>query len=83
MVDKKEEYTSKEWELAVKEKLNEFIDNMLSVSKECNMATRYFRPVKESFETHREYDETKVGSAELRIVFNFVEPIDPSTLTFV
>jgi len=82
MTDKKE-FTPEEWEAEVKVKLNEFIDNLLSVSKDCNMATKYFHPTINVFETHTEYDKTKVAGAELRIVFNFIEDFDPEGMTFI
>lgn len=79
----KKEVTPEEWEVEVKTKLNEYIDNMLSIAKDCNMATKYFHPVKEVFETHTEVDKTKIDGAELRIVFNFVEVVDKDKFNFV
>jgi len=81
MKDKKE-VTAHEWEVEVKAKLDEFINNFLSVSKECNMATKYFYPELEVFETHTEYDKSKTNGAELRIVFNFVDNVDLSSMNF-
>ena len=81
MEEKKATYDK--WELEVKDKLNEFIDNLLSVSKECNMATKYFHPVAEVYETHTEYDNSKVNGAELRIVFNFVQDLDKDKMNFI
>ncbi len=83
MVEDKKELTPEEWEVEVKTRLNEFIDNFLSVSKECNMATKYFHPEKEVFETHIEYDNSKTNGAELRVVFNFVEDFDLSAMEFI
>lgn len=71
------------WETEVKEKLNEYIDNMLAVSKDCNMQTKYFHPVKEIFEDHTEYDETKICGAELKIIVTFVDNIDKSKIVFM
>lgn len=82
MVDKKVDVNVTTWEEEVKTKLNEFIDNMLLVSKECNMATKYFRPVVEEFEGVTTYDEQKISSAELRIVFNFVAPLEQDKIKF-
>jgi hypothetical protein len=56
---------------------------MLSVSKGCNMATLYNKKVKEQFEGHIEYDENKAVGAELRIIFDFVEPIDMTKVNLV
>jgi len=81
MEDKKE-LAPEEWEGEVKARLNEFIDNFLSVSKECNMATKYFYPERERFETHIEYDKSKTNGVELRVVFNFVEDLDLSSMNF-
>lgn len=75
--------TPEEWEAEVKEKLNEFISNLLSVSKDCNMATKYYHPAKEVYETHTEYDESKVNGVELRIVLNFVEDLTVDKMDFV
>ena len=75
--------TPEEWEAEVKVRLNEYIDNMLSVAKDCNMATKYLYAVKNQFEGHTEFDETKISGAELRIVFNFVTTIDKDKMTFV
>jgi len=75
--------TPEQWENEVKEKLQEFISNLLSVSKECNMATKYSYPIKEVYETHTEYDETKLKSAELRIVFNFIEELPVKDMVFI
>lgn len=82
MEEDKKEFTPEEWEIEVKARLNEFIDNFLSISKECNMATKYFHPEKEVFETHIEYDESKTNGAELRVVFNFVGDFDLSSMDF-
>jgi hypothetical protein len=75
--------TEEEWEAEVKQRLDEFITNMLSVSKGCNMATLYNKKVKEQFEGHIEYDENKAVGAELRIIFDFVEPIDMTKVNLV
>jgi len=75
--------TPEQWENEVKEKLQEFISNLLSVSKECNMATKYAYPIKEVYESYTDYDETKVKSAELRIVFNFVEDLPVKDISFI
>jgi len=84
MVDEvKKEVTPEEWEVDVRAKLNEYIDNMLAVAKDCNMATKYYHPIKEEFETHLEFDEAQIVGAELRIVFRFVEAIDKDKFTFV
>ena len=83
MVEDKKEYTPEEWEQEVRDKIYEFVSNMLLVSKECNMATRYFKEIKEQFETHTEYKQDKAVGAELRIVFNFVEPIDLSKVNLI
>lgn len=82
-VETKVEDKAAVWEAEVKEKLNEFITNLLSVSKECNMGTRYFKEIKEQYETHIEYDENMVNAAELRIVFSFVEPIDKTKTNLI
>jgi len=83
MTEEKKDYTPEEWEQDVKDKITEFVSNMLSVSKECNMGTRYFKEVKEQFEDHTDYDQDKVNGAELRIVFNFVEPLDLNKVNLV
>ncbi len=75
--------TPEQWEIEVKAKIEEFVSNMLSVSKECNMATKYEHPIVEQFETHTEYDNTKIKAAELRIVFNFVEELQVNDITFI
>jgi len=56
---------------------------MLAIAKDCNMATKYLYAVKDEFETHVEFDETKISGAELRIVFNFVADLDKEGMTFV
>lgn len=71
------------WEEDVQTKLTEFITNMLSVSGNCNMATVYRKKVKEVYETHTEYDGDMVEGAELRIVFDFVEPIDTKKVNLI
>jgi len=71
------------WEDEVKEKLNEFISNMLSVATECNMGTKYYHPEKERYETHIEYDEDKISAAEIRIVFKFVDGLSVKDINFV
>lgn len=79
----KEGMTPEQWEADVKERLNEYIDNMLAIAKDCNMGTKYLHPVKDVFETHVDYDTSKIDGAELRIVFNFVEAIDKENFKFV
>jgi hypothetical protein len=79
----KEGLSPEEWDVEVKARLNEYIDNMLTVAADCNMATKYYHPEVEVFETHTEYDETKIAGAELRIVFRFVDAIDKDKFTFV
>lgn len=71
------------WESEIRKQVIEFIDNMLVVAKECNMGTRYIKPIKAQYESHAEYDEGKAEGAELRIVFSFVEPIDLSKVNLV
>lgn len=71
-----------QWELSVKEKINEYVDNFLSVSKECNMGTRYFNPVMEVYETHTDYYEDRTNGAELRIVFAFDKDLDLKDMNF-
>ncbi len=71
-----------QWELSVKEKINEYVDNFLSVSKECNMGTRYFNPVMEVYETHTDYYEDRTNGAELRIVFAFADDLDLKDMNF-
>jgi hypothetical protein len=75
--------TPEQWESEVKEKLEEFISNLLSVSKGCNMATKYSYPIKEVYETHTDYDETKVKSVELRIVFDFIKELPVKDMVFI
>jgi len=79
----KEIITPEVWEQDVKAKLNEYIDTLLSMAKDCNMATKYFHPVKDVFETHTDYDTTLLAGAELRIVFNFVENIKKDSINFI
>lgn len=81
--EKKDGMTPEEWEAEVKARLNEYIDNMLAIAKDCNMGTKYLHPVKDVYETHIDYDESKIDGAELRIVFNFVEAIDKDKFNFV
>ena len=83
MSDEKKELTPEQWENEVKEKLQEFISNLLSVSKECNMATKYSYPIKEVYETHIDYDENKIKAAELRIVFNFIDDLPVKDIAFI
>jgi len=71
------------WEADVEKKISEFITNMLSVSKNCNMATIYRKKVKEVYETHIMYDENMVEGAELRIVFDFAEPVDTEKVNLI
>lgn len=71
------------WEEDVVNKLSEFINNMISVSKNCNMATVYHKQVKEEYETHTVYDEDVVVGAELRIVFDFDGPIDTKKVNLI
>lgn len=77
------EDVAKTWEEDVVNKLSEFINNMVSVSSNCNMATIYRKQVKEEYETHTVYDEDMVVGAELRIVFDFVEPIDTRKVNLI
>ena len=79
----KEEEIPKTWEEDIVSKLSEFINNMISVSDNCNMATVYHKKVKEKYETHTEYDQNLVVGAELRIVFDFVEPIDTKKVNLI
>ncbi len=83
MNEEKKGLSPEEWEVEVKARLNEYIDNMLAIAKDCNMATKYLYAVKDEFETHVEFDETKISGAELRIVFNFVADLDKEGMTFV
>lgn len=83
MNEEKKGLTPEEWEAEVKARLNEYVDNMLAVAKDCNMATKYLYAVKDEFETHTDFDETKISGAELRIVFNFVTDLDKEGMTFV
>ena len=75
MVEEKKEYTPEEWEQEVKDRISEIVSEMLSISTDCNMGTKYFKVIKEQFEDHVEYDQNTVSGAEIRIVFNFVEPV--------
>ena len=76
-------FTPEEWEQEVKARLNEIIDSMLAVSKDCNMGTKYFYPIKAKYESHTEYDKTTLVGAELRIVFNFVEELKKDSINFI
>jgi len=39
--------------------------------------------IKEKYETHTLYDENLVVGAELRIVFDFIEPIDTKKVNLI
>jgi len=82
MSDEKK-FTPEEWEQEVKARLNEIIDSMLKVSKDCNMGTKYFYPITAKYESHTDYDNTKIAGAELRIVFNFVEELKKDSINFI
>lgn len=74
--------TPEKWEELVKASIMDYIESFVGIAKDCNMGTRYFHPVKEQFESHAEFDETKIDGVELRIVFNFVGPVDPEKVNF-
>lgn len=74
--------TPEEWEEEVKEKLVSYIENFVGIAKDCNMATKYFHPVIEKYETHEEIDDTKVNGVEMRILFSFVEDINTKDINF-
>lgn len=74
--------TPEEWEEEVKEKLVSYIENFVGIAKDCNMATKYFHPVIEKYETHEEVDDTKVNGVEMRILFSFVEDINTKDINF-
>lgn len=74
--------TPEDWETSVKQNIIEYIDSFLSISKGCNMGTMYSHPVVTEFETHTEYDTNKINGAELRIVFDFVGPVDKDKMNF-
>lgn len=82
MSNEEKNITPEEWEQEVKERINEYLTNLLSIAENCNMATKYFYAPKEVFESHIEYDNSKVKGAELKIVFNFVEDIDIDKINF-
>ena len=82
-MEEEKRITPEEWEQEVKVRINEIINSMLKVTKDCNMGTRYFHPIKDRYETHVDYDTTKINGAELRIVFNFVEPIEKDSVNFI
>ena len=82
-VEKKDEEVLVTWESEIRKQVMEFVDNMLVVAKECNMGTRYVKPVKAQYEGYAEYDDGKAEGAELRLVFKFVEPIDLSKVNLV
>lgn len=82
-MEKEKTMTPTEWEIEVKKRLNEYIDNMLSVAKDCNMATKYFYAPKEVYETHTDFDKSKIDGAELRIIFNFADSVDATKVEFV
>lgn len=74
--------TPDQWEEEVKEKLVSYIENFVGIAKDCNMATKYFHPVVEKYETHEEVDNTKVNGVEMRILFSFVDSIDTKNIDF-
>jgi hypothetical protein len=74
--------TPEEWEEEVKEKLVSYIENFVGIAKDCNMATKYFHPVIEKYETHEEVDDTKVNGVEMRILFSFIEDINTKDINF-
>ncbi len=82
-MDEEKSISPEQWDEEVKAKLDEFISNFLSVAKDCNMGTKYEYPIKDVFDTHIEYDQTKVKAAELRIVFNFVGDLPIKDITFI
>jgi hypothetical protein len=74
--------SEEQWELSVKERVNEYLDNLLSVAKECNMGTRYFNPIKEVYESYTVYNEDLTNGAELRIVFTFADNLKLKEMKF-
>lgn len=84
-VDVLEESVSKPeetWESNINATAMEFIKNMLSVSKECELGTVYSNVATAVYETHTEYGD-KVDGAELRLIFKFVEPIDLTQVNLI
>jgi len=77
------EVMSKEWEDSVKESIMEYMDYFLSIAKTCNMGTAYFHPEKMKYETHSEYDSSKINGVELRIVVEFVDAVDKDKINFI
>jgi len=82
MSDEEKDLTPEKWEAEVKERIDEYLSSLLSIAKDCNMGTKYFHPPKEIFESHTEYDTSKIRGAELKIVFNFVEDFDSEKINF-
>lgn len=77
------ETAPKEWEDSVKESIMEYMDSFLSIAKTCNMGTAYFHPIKTKYETHTEYDSSKINGVELRIVVEFVDSVEKDKINFI
>lgn len=70
------EEVAKQWEEYVRNELNTLLDIYLPITTHGNVGIKYITPIKEKFETHTEYDETKAIGVQLGIVFAFEEAID-------
>lgn len=77
------ESISKEWEDSIKKSIMEYMDSFLSIAKTCNMGTVYFHPIKTEYETHTEYDSSKINGVELRIVMDFIDGVDKDKINFI
>lgn len=77
------ELTPKEWEDSIKESVMAYMDSFLSIAKTCNIGTVYFHPVATEYETHTDYDNSKITGAELRIVVEFVDAVEKDKINFI
>ena len=64
-----------DWEEYVRSEVAAMLDLYLPETISGNVGIKYTRPVKEQYEGHVEYDNTKVSGVTIQLVFDFKEPL--------
>lgn len=64
------------WDEYVRSEIKAILDAYLPETETGNIGIKYSHPIRETYETHTEYDEDKISGVEIRLVFKFIEAID-------
>jgi len=67
------------WKENVKGSFTDLLDLFIDISDRAASNVNYIHPVKQKFEDHTEYDETKAVAVQVTFLLRFEEPIDVPT----